>query len=110
MVHFKQACTAQEKRIQELESERVQRSRILPSVFSPALSTQPPLGLHNSSVTNKPAEYIDSRMVSEFRELGLEDQVRKSLSQSNNNLAVAADILMKPLDNTTTRVSFDENI
>ena len=50
-------------------------------------------------------------MVAELRELGfLEDQARKALSQSNNNLAVAADILMKPLDNTTTRVRFDESI
>ena len=50
-------------------------------------------------------------MVAELRELGfLEDQARNALSQSNNNLAVAADILMKPLDNTTTRVRFDESI
>jgi hypothetical protein len=42
-------------------------------------------------------------MVDELRELGfLEDQARKAPSQSNNNLAAATDILMKPLDNTNS--------
>ena len=54
-----QACVAQEKGIQELESERAQGSRILPSILSPALSTQPSL------VSTKPAGYIDSHMVDE---------------------------------------------
>jgi hypothetical protein len=45
LLHFKQACTSQEKRIQELESESDQGSRILPSVLSPVLSEQPSLGL-----------------------------------------------------------------
>ncbi len=40
----------------------------------------------------------------------LEDQALKALSQSNNNLEVTADILMQPLDNTTTRVRFDESV
>jgi hypothetical protein len=35
-----QTCAAQEKRIQELESERDQGSRILPSILSPVLSAQ----------------------------------------------------------------------
>jgi hypothetical protein len=52
LVHFKQACAAQEKRIQELESERAQGTRILPSVFSPALSAQPPGFTIQVSLTN----------------------------------------------------------
>jgi hypothetical protein len=38
------------------------------------------------------------------------DQTRQVLSQSNNNLTVTVDILMKPLDNTTPRVLFDERL
>ena len=52
LVHFKQACAAQEKRIQELESERAQGTRILPSVFSPDLSAQPPGFTIQVSLTN----------------------------------------------------------
>jgi hypothetical protein len=66
-----QACAAQEKGIQELESERAKGSRILPSILSPALSAQQSLVIQNSIVSNKPAGYIDSRMVDELRELGL---------------------------------------
>jgi hypothetical protein len=47
-----------------------QGSRTLPSILSPALSTQPSLVIQNSIVSNKPARYIDSRMVDELRELG----------------------------------------
>jgi hypothetical protein len=65
-----QACAAQEKRIQELESERDQGSRILPSILSPAIPPQPSLVIQNSIVPNEPAGYIDSRMVDELRELG----------------------------------------
>jgi hypothetical protein len=111
LLHFKQACASQEKRIQELESERAQGSRILPSMLSPARSAQPSLMIQNSIVSHKPAGYIDSRIVDKIRELGfLEDHTRQTLSQSNNNLAVVADILMKPLVNTTTRVRFDESV
>ena len=111
LLHFKQACAAQEKRIQELESERDQGSRILPSILSPAIPPQPSLVIQNSIVPNEPAGYIDSRMVDTLRELGfLEDQARQTLSQSNNNLVVTPDILMKPLDNTTTRVRFDDSV
>jgi hypothetical protein len=65
------ACAAQEKDIQELESERAQGSRIFPSILSPAMSAQPSLVIQNSIVSNKPAGYIDSHMVDELRELGL---------------------------------------
>jgi hypothetical protein len=111
LLHFKQACVAQEKRIQELESESAQGLRILPSILPPTLSAQPSLVIQNSIVSHKLAGYIDCLMVDKLRELRfLEDQARQALSQSNNNLAVTADILMKPLDNTTTRVRFDENV
>ncbi len=50
-------------------------------------------------------------MVDDLRDLGfLEDQALETLSQSNNNLEVTVDILMQPLDNTTTRVCFDESV
>ncbi len=69
------------------------------------------LGDSKFIVPNEPAECIDSRLVDTLRELGfLEDQARQALSQSNNNLAVAADVLMQPLDNTTPRVRFDESV
>ena len=43
--------------------------------------------------------YIDSHIVDEIRQFGFsEDQSRKTLSQSNNNLTVVADILLTPLD------------
>ena len=66
-----QACAAQEKGIQELESECDQGSRILPSILSPALSAQPSLVIQNSIFSNKPAGYIDFCMVDEVREVVL---------------------------------------
>jgi hypothetical protein len=84
-----------------MECVLTQGSQLLPSL-SPALSAQPSLVIQNSIVPNAPAGHIDSHMVNTLRELGfLEDQARQGLSQSNNNLAVTADILTKPLDNTT---------
>jgi hypothetical protein len=75
------------------------------------MTTQPSLVIQNSIVPNETAGYIDSRMVDTFRELCfLEDQTRQVPSQSNNNVAVSADILMKPLDNTTPRVRFDDSL
>ncbi len=64
------ACAAQEKHIQEMESERDQGSRILQSILSPVLSSQSSLVIQNSIVSNKPAGYIDSRKIDELRELG----------------------------------------
>jgi hypothetical protein len=110
LLRFKLTCAAQEKRIQELESVRTQGSQFLPSL-SPDLPAQPSLVIQNSIVPDEPAGYIDSRLVDSLRELGfLEDQARQAFSQSNNNLAVAADIVMQSLDNTTPRVRFDESV
>ncbi len=110
LLRFKQTCATQEKRIQELESVLTQGSQLSPSLSS-TLSAQPSFVIQNSMVPNEPAGYIDSRLVDTLREVVfLEDQSRQTLSQSNNNLAVVAYILMKPLDNTTPRVRFDDSV